>query len=451
MAPTLPMLPTLVVGAMTVAGFALTILVLYPGYLTNDATYVHSYIEGWQFGDWQSPLMTVVWGLIDPIAPGSGSMFLLIALLYWLGFGVLALAVAHRSATLAPLVPLLGFTPSAFLLLSMLWRDILFGAVWLLAAALVFLVAERRGALRVTGQALAFLLVAFGVLLRPNSIAAAPLLFTYVLWPTRFEWKRAALLFIPLVIAGYALIDTVYYRVLHAHKDNPAHSLMVFDIGGITYFTGESQFPVTWSADETAMLMTRQCYQPQHWDSYWTLEPCKFVMARLEGHKDDLIFGTPRLSEAWRRAVMAHPLAYLSHRITFMWTFLVEENLTLELWKMTLPDETPLAHNPYFLKLLPWHDTLKSTFLFRTGFWFLLAAAAGAWAWPGRATAAGAFVISVTVSGILYILSFGLLGVASDFRYGYWCVLAALAGLIPARLARRKPPARGLTPAQGSC
>ena len=38
-------------------------------------------------GDWQSPVMVWLWGLIDPIAPGAGSMFLLIATTYWLGFG----------------------------------------------------------------------------------------------------------------------------------------------------------------------------------------------------------------------------------------------------------------------------------------------------------------------------------------------------------------------------
>ena len=45
--------------------------------------------------------MTLLWGLIDPIAPGSGSMFLLIATSYWLGFGLLAFAVARRSIRLA--------------------------------------------------------------------------------------------------------------------------------------------------------------------------------------------------------------------------------------------------------------------------------------------------------------------------------------------------------------
>jgi hypothetical protein len=427
--------PALTLSALTAAGFGLTILLLYPGYLTNDATYVHSYIQDWQLGDWQSPLMTLVWWLIDPIAPGPGSMFLLIVTLYWLGFGAVALTVARRSAALALAVPLLGLMPPAFILLSMIWRDILFSGVWLLAAALAYAVAERSGPLRASVQLLALALVGFGILLRPNAIAAAPLLIAYAIWPARFEWKRAAIMFVPALVAGYGLIHLVYYEILHVKRENPLHSLLVFDLGGITHFAKENQFPVTWSPDETALL-TSQCYEPTHWDSYWTLD-CKFVMARLE-RQDDIIFGTPRLVDAWKRAVMAHPFAYLTHRLTVTWTFLVLPNLTLELFKLPLLDETPIAHNPYFMGLLPLHDALKSTVLFRTGLWLLLSVAIVGWAWPARRTASGAFAISVAGAGIFYVMTFGVLGVATDFRYAHWTVVASLAGLVPALLARRE-------------
>jgi hypothetical protein len=75
-------------------------------------------------GDWQSPLMTIVWRLIDPISPGSGSVFLLVATLYWLGFAITALAVAGRSAGLAIALLLLALAPPAFMFLAMIWRDV---------------------------------------------------------------------------------------------------------------------------------------------------------------------------------------------------------------------------------------------------------------------------------------------------------------------------------------
>src|SRR5262245_39797904 len=72
-------LPRFLIVAQAAAGYALTLVAFYPGYLTNDATYVYRFMQEWSFGDWQSPLMSMLWCVIDPIAPGSGSMFLLFA------------------------------------------------------------------------------------------------------------------------------------------------------------------------------------------------------------------------------------------------------------------------------------------------------------------------------------------------------------------------------------
>jgi hypothetical protein len=389
--------------------------------------------------------MTLLWWLIDPIAPGSGSMFLFTAALYWLAFAATATSVARRSPMLALAVPLLALAPPGFMLLSMIWRDILFGATWLAAAALVYLVAERSAPVRFPVQILAAALIGFGILLRPNAIVAAPLLFTYVIWPTAFAWKRAALLFVPAVAAGYGLIHVVYYEILHVQRENPLHSLLVFDLGGITHFSGENQFPVTFSPQETALLTTR-CYDPKLWDSYWTLDPCRFVMAKLE-RPDDRIFGTPRLVEAWAHALAAHPLAYAEHRLTFTWTFLAGDKIVLELFRL---DEAPIARNPYFVVLMPYYDALKSTILFRVGLWLIISVGIIVLAWPGRATPEGAFAIGVAGCGACYILSFVPLGVASDFRYGYWDVLACLAALVPALLARRDARAVTLISAQAS-
>jgi hypothetical protein len=427
---------TLLIAALLVAGFAITMLAFYPGYMTNDATFVYAFGKEWQFGDWQSPLMSIVWRLIDPLAPGSASMFLLIAALYWLGFLVLALTVARRSIKLGIFVPLLALVPPAFMLLAMIWRDVLFGASWLVAAVSAYAAAQWISPLRWSLQTLALGLIAFGILLRPNAIVAAPLLITLVLWPNRLEFRRAAILFLPLLAAGYALLHVVYYEILDVKREHPLHSLLVFDLGGITHFSGQNQFPVSWTPEQ-ASLLTSVCYNPDRWDSYWTMEPCRFVMQRLE-NTNDVIFGTPRLVRAWARAVAAHPVAYLQHRATFMIKFLAESNTTLELYNAEDPAKTPLARNRFFKSVIALHDALKPTILFRIGFWLVLAAAIGALAWPGRATASGAFAVGVTACSTVYVLTFFLVGVAADFRYGYWCVLATLIAVVPALIASRR-------------
>ena len=126
------------VAALIAAGYGLTLLIFYPGIMTYDAKFVYEDIAKGVLGDWQSPVMTVLWGAIDPIAPGAGSMFLLIATSYWLAFGLLAFALARRAARLALLLPLLALLPPAFVFVGIIWRDVLFATSWLLAAAIAF-------------------------------------------------------------------------------------------------------------------------------------------------------------------------------------------------------------------------------------------------------------------------------------------------------------------------
>jgi hypothetical protein len=438
-----------VVLLMLLAGYALTLLVFYPGYVTVDAQYVYAEAKQWRFGDWQSPAMGVLWHLIDPIAPGALSMFLLAITMYWAAFGLLAFVAVRQSPALGILTPLVAMSPPAFFFIGLIWRDVLFAVVWLMAAALAFAAADRaeskhenfaaRGDVKAVSsrmaRAIALVLVAFGVLLRPNAVIAAPLLAAYVLWPQRFEAKRAAIAFAPALFVCAALVPAVYYGLLDAKRQNPLHSILVFDLGGITHFTGENQFPVAWSSEQTTLLTSR-CYDPVRWDSYWHVPPCPFVMQRLE-QPDDLIFGTARLATAWWRAVSTYPLAYLAHRAAFMRQFLARSNLVLPVWDWAPPDAA-YGKRPAFRPLLKLHDALQPTLLFRPGLWLVLAGALLALAWRLRTTAAGAFTVGVTASALAYVMSFFLLGVASDFRYAYWCVLATLAGAVAAALAHAK-------------
>ncbi len=421
--------------AATAAGFILTLYVFYPGVMTFDALYIYKDMAKGTFGDWQSPAMIVLWSLVNPIAPGPGSLLLLTVTLYWLAFAVVALTVVRRSPWLAMLLPLLALSPPAFVFVGIIWRDVLFAIAWLLAAALVFAVADRQRRLRVPMQTLGLVLLAFGVLLRPNALAAAPILAAYILWPARIPWKRAAVLYAPMALVLFGLVQGVYYGILGAQRQHPLHSIMVFDLGGISHFAEDNVFPGSWTKDEAA-LITDRCYQPIAWDIYWTQQPCEFVMEHLEREK---IFASPVLTEAWQRAIVKHPLAYLAHRATFMWTFLAgADNLTM--WTRDLDDSSKIifADNPRLMALKSVHDALRPTPLFRAGSWLLLDILVCLLAWRRRDTPAGAFALGVCGSAVVYVMTFFAVGVATDFRYAYWAVLAGLTGAIVVAAGRAR-------------
>ncbi len=416
----------LMAAGLAAAGFGLTLLIFYPGIMTYDAKFVYEYIAKHTLEDWQSPVMTVLWALIDPIAPGSASMFLLTAAAYWLAFGLLGFALAGRSAALGALPPLLALLPPAFVFVGVIWRDVLFAVTWLLAIVLTFAVTSGPPKRRVPIQIIAFALCCLGVLLRPNSIIAAPLLAIYIVWPLQMRWKRTAILYIPAIAAFFGLVQFIYYGALGATRQHPLQSIMIFDLGGISHFTKENQFPVTWNERDTALLLNG-CYRPTEWDLYWRLEPCEFVMRKIE--KEEKLFGTPVITNAWASAIARHPIAYLEHRASFMWNFLGNPNLTMWVADIEKPDETVFPERPAFAVLMVVHDVLKPTVFFRVGFWLLACLAIFGLALRRRDTPEGAFSIAVCGSASLYVLTFFSVGVASDFRYGYWTVLASIAGL----------------------
>ena len=412
------------VAVLLVVGFGLTLLIFYPGVMTFDAKFLHEYAMKGTMGDWQSPVMVWLWGLIDPIAPGAGSMFLLIAVTYWLGFGVLSLALASRGKVVALLLPLLALTPPALALAGIIWRDVLFATCWLLAGSIAFAVSERRSWIGLSGQALALALVVLGVLLRPNALLAAPILAAYTVWLSQVSVRKAAILYVPAVLSFFGMVQFIYYGMLDAKREHALQTIMVFDLGGISHFAKTNQFPVDWSETERAMLLDN-CYQPTMWDIYWRLEPCDFVMRKIEHERG--LFGTSAISRAWLTSILQHPLVYLRHRAAFMWNFLAADNLTMWTADVERPTKEVFADRAAFNALVSAHNALKPTPLFRAGFWLLACIALCGIGW-NRDPREAAFVFGVSGSAVVYVLTFYGVGVASDFRYGYWAVMAAIAG-----------------------
>jgi hypothetical protein len=414
-------------AALPILGYGLTLWTFYPGIMTYDAKFVYDDIGKGTLGDWQSPVMVWLWGVIDPIAFGAGSMFLLTATLYWLGFALPSFALAARGRRGALLLPILALMPPALAFVGIIWRDVLLAACWLLASGIGFAVTERSPRIRLPAQLFALALVAIGVLLRPNALLAAPILAAYLIWPSQFSLRRTAVLFVPAVLGFFAIVQLVYYGALGATRQHPLQSIMIFDLGGISHFAKENQYPVDWSAPQNEMLLN-SCYQPIQWDIYWRLEPCSFVMGTIE--REQHLFGTSAIPKAWLSAVLRHPLAYMQHRMDFMWNFLAADNLTMWLADVDHPMRQVLPGRKPFAALVSIHDALKGTPAFRVGSWLLACIVLCWFAWRRADTSGGAFVLGVCGSAVIYVLSFLFIGVASDFRYGYWAVLAAIVGAV---------------------
>jgi hypothetical protein len=104
-------------------------------------------------------------------------------------------------------------------------------------------------------------------LLSPNALLAAAILAAYVVSISRVSQRKTAIFYIPAAV-GFGIVQLVYYGTLDAKRQHPLQTIMIFNLGGISHFAKENQFPVDWSESENAMLLNG-CYQPTLWDIYW--------------------------------------------------------------------------------------------------------------------------------------------------------------------------------------
>jgi hypothetical protein len=425
--------PVMLFLMLNAAGFALTLLVFYPGVLTVDAMAVYADVKSGFVGDWQSPVMAKLWTVIDPMTrrildlpPGLEgavvSMFLLTISLYWLAFTILSLAVSRDSMAIAGLVVIIALSPPLFVMAGAIWRDILLAVTWLLAAALAYATVHAPRLPSIMARAAALVLIGFGLLLRPNALLAAPFVLAYVVWPAAFRLRRVALLYIPVVIAGFLMVQLVYYVILDAKRQHIMHAILVFDLGAITAITQENQFPVDWT-EHQLQLLKASCYDPSQWDTYWRVPPCQFVMGgKLEPEN---VFGTPVLVQAWLKAVASHPLIYLRHRLGHIEAFLTFPHSAIYL--QSIGKGVPMyPHNAYFMRLYQATDALKESFIFRPLTWLLVVLATLVAAWRYRMRPPGSYAVAMSASALAYVATFLVVGVASDYRYVYWVVAAGL-------------------------
>jgi hypothetical protein len=213
------------------------------------------------------------------------------------------------------------------------------------------------------------------------------------------------------------------HQVLNAAQRYPIQGVLTYDLAGIFHFSGRNYLPLSWSEDEAAK-MASSCYTPQTAIEYFSGD-CRFVYSRL---REQGVWGSTLLWRAWFTGVTAEPLAYLQHRWAHFRYFMTSLEYVFHEGNDAADIEQHLR-NPGFRLLRNYVFAADWLWMFRPGFWLGLAGvcilAAGFFEVPVRR-----FVMAVALSSLIYLGTYLLVGVGSNFRYAYWAVLAASAASV---------------------
>jgi hypothetical protein len=417
------------------AGAILNFIAFYPGILHHDAWAYFKAARDNDWTNWQPPLLGFLWIPLQKIYYGPQPMLVLFVAGYWSGFWLIARAMIVEGRGIAIATLLAAFFPLALNYNGQLVKDVSMGICLLLAAG--FAACLLRGVFRGRmAKGLLALFLVMGAFMRANSLFALPPLLDLAgasasrRWATRGLVQRAVIVCVlaALVAPAHLIADRYLFRV----KDiAPMSQLQVFDLGGISYFSGADAFQGFFGPAFPAK--NRTCYTPRFWDVYgWG--GCPEVYENLKPK-----FGV-ELGKLWLEGIAAHPLAYLTHRLAHINRFLQFactgcKEMVFTGGQSTNQNEFTFA--PTFLyRAIDWMSQTINDTPFGRPYVFLLVCLA--WAWAALAipnALTRQITVSLALSGALYALGFAIVGIASDYRYIFWTMLCA-AATTPAVVAR---------------
>jgi hypothetical protein len=408
-------------------GITMQIAAYWPGIMIWDAIRQYGQAISGRFDDWHPPAFEWLWRQLLPIHQGPALMLVLQLALYWAGFLLLAgWAQRHGRRGLAVAVMLAALLPIPFALLGAVLKDSLMAGLLLTAAGL--LAWHREGGKKPL-RIIAILLLLFAATLRFNAfLAGLPLLVALLPAPWRNTPTRLSLTTLVAAIPLFIAVP-VANILLHAERSGVELSLVIFDLGGITYHSGVDAFPPQPVADPVAV--NRLCYAPDKWDRYawWGPDPCPIgfetVRAALkERHQSPYAY--------WIGAIAAHPIAYAEHRL---------RHFNRSSYFLVRGETLPPAFNHSDPNV--WNEQVQPNAMLAAIDQIATWSAGTPIGWPiwWMAMAAGVLILSpclpsrglivpIALSALLYGLGYLVVGVASEMRYHLWTMTGALLAAI---------------------
>ena len=316
-----------------VFGWVLYLVVLFPGFMSVDT--VHQLLEArsGRIGDWHSPFMTWLFGVLDQLYPGPAGMLVMQISLMWGG-----LALFWYTA-LAPFAPRLGagllfsmmFYPAILGINGAIWKDILMaGALMVLCGALAGVYTGRLT--RKVMVALALVAALLALLARVNAIFCLTplmgLLVSSMIRPRGLSGlagatAAGAVISLALAISSMSIGEKIASRSLQ-----PMLSIALFDVTGtiVNLPRGERQnrlysaLPSELTEGHVVQDLA-QSYSSRDWQTvFYGDRPGlnslgQFQTTHVAGFGSLNAKQHDAILASWREAITNEPGAYLTHRL----------------------------------------------------------------------------------------------------------------------------------------
>lgn len=424
-------------AALLGLAFMVLTYALFPGKFDADSAWMYAQAYDLHVvSDAHSPLLTFAMAVSRDITEGPALLFVLQLAGWIFGLWLFSDTLIAAGYPSAGMLSVLGcLTP----LVSYIFLDVNKDTGM---AALGTLLVGRLTRIALLGWrptlysylGLGLLAVAF-LGLRHNALfALAPLVLVFVVhWPKmRRGWRSALLVASAMLLVLTAADHWVKYHALAAQRAWGVRALVMFDLAGITSYSGQDASSGLFGANFHARAAA--CYTPK-WHDPFEWGPCRDYGATL-AQLAQTDGGRLRMYKAWADAVVGHPFSYLRHRLAYY----------NQLMQFACRDcETPMTTGAIWSR--PWEPpprrlTSLEVLLDAVANGFYRSPLGRGWVWMLVLIACNATLalllrrtrerplpllgLGIGASAQLYALALFAIGIAYPSRYLHWTVMLGI-------------------------
>jgi hypothetical protein len=412
--------------------FVWLVINFFPGSYSIDSWYHYNEMVRNEYDDWHSPWMAYLWKILYKITDRYFIIYIFQMAWYFMLYYFLLKLVNNR------IIFAVGLAISITLVFipQYVMKDVHFALSW--GSGFVILLYAGNEQPKYAKYA-ALLFMIYGLFLRPNTAPAIlPFLYMFVeqYYGRSLSVVRKSIVSTALTVVFLGAYYVLTYFIFDTRRVFPEYKMKLMDVIGITKLSGHNYMPecVTSFSDYNEVAIMTQ-YSPASIDDlYWPADgKSLFPYPTLELNSC--------VGEAWKRAILDHPLLYLKNRAMGFLNYLrIRKRLppggyyNYAIWVQPTDQLVVEVHTtPFTDKIMQAWNRLTPYHFYDPWVWLvlnILLFGLFMMRFLRRKLYPDKILAALQLSGILYTFGmFLVFQVDRDFRYTYWNVLVVVIGI----------------------
>ena len=420
----------------------LAILVNWPGRVNPDTVDML-----WQaqnpalMTDWHSPFITFSYGILWPVFgyPGGALVIQSALLMLWPALVLHRLLVSQSCllVNLLFLVVWLAISMVFIALAGQVVKDVfvvgIFSAIFCFIGFRGSIYDADAGGMPGWILILSLVLVLSRVTNFVVVLSCGAAIVSFILFNSQWKRQYGVCMMVMIVLMVFFMVNAG--SMFGASKSHPERSPIIFDLAGISYYSGVNQF----NLDSGAKFIKSpaECYTPKQSDPFiWGV--CSEYDSYLRS-KNDIV-------KNWAFAIVSHPVEYFRHRIKFAVELLTKDGGANEILVANPPFDAASNAEKYNVilpenrvpKMDAWRPTVGFIPFGMASFYILSSPIGHPLFWCATLIANLVFILRskanvvpllLSVAGISNVIAFILLSGSDDLRYllpTFFCALAVM-------------------------